>query len=100
MAEAKKDDRMRVRLAIPPADTQVIQWVNLQSNISNSIRKLIRESIARDGMVDVDCKQVKPGVRPGRPRKTADPVSDYKTVGGEIVSSAIARLEKGGGSDG
>ena len=64
----KKDDRKRIRLAVPPNDTQVIEWIDLQSNVSNSVRKLIRESIAKDGMVDIDCKQVVPGVYPGRPK--------------------------------
>ena len=71
--ERKKDTRYRPRLAIPESDEQVIEWMQTQSDLSNSIRRLVRDSIRRQGMVDIDCLPVTPGVHPGRPRRQAGP---------------------------
>lgn len=69
MPEKYNDTRYRPRLAIPRSDTQTLEWIQTQTDLSASVRRLIRDSISRYGMVDVDCLPVKPGVHPGRPRK-------------------------------
>lgn len=76
MAEGYTDSRYRPRLAIPRNDLQTMEWIKTQGDLSASVRRLIREAIARYGMVDVDCLPVRPGVHPGRPRKTVETVSD------------------------
>lgn len=57
----------KVRWTVPAADTSVIEWLNEQADISQSIRLLIRESIQRDGYIDVFYKPVDQLPRRGRP---------------------------------
>ncbi|MYR58909.1 hypothetical protein GTY54_22585 [Streptomyces sp. SID625] len=57
----------KVRWTVPAADTSVIEWLNEQADISQSIRLLIRESIQRDGYIDVYYKPVEQLPRRGRP---------------------------------
>ncbi|MFD7661326.1 hypothetical protein [Streptomyces sp. NPDC059788] len=57
----------KVRWTVPAADTSVIEWLNEQADISQSIRLLIRESIQRDGYIDVFFKPVDQLPRRGRP---------------------------------
>ncbi|MFE6939615.1 hypothetical protein [Streptomyces chartreusis] len=45
----------------------MIEWLNEQADISQSIRLLIRESIQRDGYIDVYYKPVEQLPRRGRP---------------------------------
>ncbi|MGW1786170.1 hypothetical protein ACWCQQ_44950 [Streptomyces sp. NPDC002143] len=52
---------------MPAADTSVIEWLDQQENISQSLRLLIRESIQRDGYIDVFYKPVDQLPRRGRP---------------------------------
>lgn len=92
----QEDNRLRPRLSIPPNDTQLIEWIKLQSNFSNSVRKLIKESIAKDGMIDVDCKPVSPGVWPGRPRRTAE--ETYSQTG-QMLARMLDDAQEGGGPD-
>ena len=57
----------KVRWTVPAADTSVIEWLDQQDNISQSLRLLIRESIQRDGYIDVYYKPVEQLPRRGRP---------------------------------
>ncbi len=57
----------KIRWTVPAADTSVIEWLDQQENISQSLRLLIRESIQRDGYVDVYYKPVEQLPRRGRP---------------------------------
>ncbi|WP_412075480.1 hypothetical protein ACLF6K_06035 [Streptomyces xanthophaeus] len=57
----------KVRWTVPAADTSVIEWLNEQADISQSIRLLIRESIQRDGYIDIFYKPVDQLPRRGRP---------------------------------
>ncbi|MFJ6484226.1 MULTISPECIES: hypothetical protein [unclassified Streptomyces] len=66
MANQPSEPR-KVRWTVPAADTSVIEWLAQQENISQSLRLLIRESIQRDGYVDVYYKPVEQLPRRGRP---------------------------------
>ncbi|MDL5199633.1 hypothetical protein [Streptomyces sp. ALI-76-A] len=66
MANQSGESR-KVRWTVPAADTSVIEWLNEQADISQSIRLLIRESIQRDGYIDVFYKPVDQLPRRGRP---------------------------------
>ncbi|MDP9904719.1 hypothetical protein [Arthrobacter bambusae] len=57
----------RLRWSVPAADVSVNEWLDAQSSISQSLRLLIRESIERDGFIDVTFKPVKQLPRRGRP---------------------------------
>lgn len=61
-------DSERFRFTVPGKDVETLAWINEQSNLSYSLRSLIRQSVARDGIVDITCKPITPGVSPGRPR--------------------------------
>lgn len=64
---------MRLQTTIPDKDNDVIEWLKIQENVSYSLRTVIRQSIARDGMIDITCKPIaNPGVFAGRPRKQED----------------------------
>jgi hypothetical protein len=43
----------RYRVSVPAADEAVVAWMELQDNPSLSVRMLIRESIERQGYVDI-----------------------------------------------
>ena len=61
------DEPRRLRWSVPAADTSSNQWLDEQENISRSLQVLIRESIQRDGYVDVVNKPVDQLPRRGRP---------------------------------
>ncbi|MFJ5725862.1 hypothetical protein [Streptomyces sp. NPDC093149] len=57
----------KLRWTVPSVDTSVIEWLDAQKDISHSLRLLIRESIQRDGYIDVFYKPVDQLPRRGRP---------------------------------
>ncbi|BAS11833.1 hypothetical protein AHiyo8_01360 [Arthrobacter sp. Hiyo8] len=67
MAAKRKPEPRRVRLTVPAVDESVLAWLDLQDDASASMRMLVRESIARDGYVDVINKPVEQLPRRGRP---------------------------------
>lgn len=48
----------RLRWSVPAADVSVNKWLDVQENISSSLRLLIRQSIGREGYTDVVNKPV------------------------------------------
>ncbi|MFF8918016.1 hypothetical protein ACF08M_33120 [Streptomyces sp. NPDC015032] len=82
----------KVRWTVPAADTSVNEWLNEQADISQSIRLLIRESIERDGFVDVFYKPVVQLPRRGRPPlESTEPREDEETVTALPGSAAQAQ---------
>lgn len=67
-----KPQAHRYRLSVPPADESVVTWMELQDNASLSMRLLIRESIERNGYVDVMNKPVAQLPKRGRPAGSED----------------------------
>ncbi|MFE4834488.1 hypothetical protein ACFRAU_07380 [Arthrobacter sp. NPDC056691] len=65
----------KIRWTVPAADASVTEWLDVQQNISLSLRQLIRESIQRDGYIDVAYRPVEQLPRRGRP-PLADAVGD------------------------
>lgn len=63
----------RFRVSVPAADEAVVAWMELQDNASLSVRLLIRESIERNGYVDVMNKPVTQLPKRGRPAGADDP---------------------------
>ncbi|MDN6427558.1 hypothetical protein [Acidipropionibacterium jensenii] len=56
-----------VRFSYPIADTSVATWLECQDSISESLRALIRESIERDGYLDLANRPLAQQPRKGRP---------------------------------
>ena len=64
---AAKTEPRRIRVNVPLADESVLAWFEIQENHSQSVRQLIRESIARDGYLDVVNRPVAQLPKRGRP---------------------------------
>ena len=66
----------RFRVSVPETDESVLAWIGAQSDLSNSVRALIRESIERNGYRDATCYPVVQQPRRGRPPKNTDEAED------------------------
>lgn len=66
----------RFRVSVPETDESVLAWIGAQSDLSNSVRVLIRESIERNGYRDATCYPVVQQPRRGRPPKNTDEAED------------------------
>lgn len=81
MAEEKKTDNLkRYRFSVPKNDDPVIHWLSVQANVSYSLRTLIRDSIARQGYVDITCGEPS-SKSPGRPRKSQQDALERAAMG-------------------
>lgn len=93
---AETPSTRKVQITVPAADTSVIEWIELQYSSSESIRRLIREAIAREGFVDVANRPVRPPAQPvhigedlsfERDARPAEPVT------AEPVTAATVKAE-------
>lgn len=66
----------RFRVSVPDTDESVLTWIGAQSDLSASVRALIRESIERNGYRDATCYPVVQQPRRGRPPKNTDEAED------------------------
>lgn len=66
----------RFRVSVPETDESVLAWIGAQSDLSNSVRALIRESIEKNGYRDATCYPVVQQPRRGRPPKNTDEAED------------------------
>lgn len=76
----------RFRVSVPEADESVLAWIGAQSDLSASVRSLIREAIERHGYRDATCYPVQQQPRRGRPPK-------LETIDGHPIPEQIAALE-------
>lgn len=70
----------RFRVSVPETDESVLAWIGAQSDLSASVRALIRESIERNGYRDATCYPVVQQPRRGRPPKNSDDEAENATV--------------------
>ena len=47
---------VRYCFTVPTTDTQIAEWAALQYNLSTSMRLIIKDYIAKHGMVDASCQ--------------------------------------------
>ena len=59
----------RFRISVPETDKEVLAWIDAQSNLSFSLRLLMREAMRLSGEQDISCTQFTFRNPPGRPRK-------------------------------
>lgn len=78
----------RFRVSVPEADESVLAWIGAQSDLSASVRSLIREAIERHGYRDATCYPVQQQPRRGRPPK----LTEQLTVDGHPIPEQIAAL--------
>lgn len=76
----------RFRVSVPEADESVLAWIGAQSDLSASVRALIRDAIERHGYRDATCYPVQQQPRRGRPPK-------LETIDGHPIPEQIAALE-------
>lgn len=69
MGSVPRPTPKRFRVSVPETDESVLAWIGAQSDLSNSVRALIRESIERNGYRDATCYPVVQQPRRGRPPK-------------------------------
>ena len=88
----------RFRVSVPDADESVLAWIGAQSDLSASVRSLIREAIERHGYRDATCYPVQQQPRRGRPPKLteqveqADQAEQLETVDGHPIAQSIGIL--------
>lgn len=82
----------RFRVSVPDADESVLAWIGAQSDLSASVRSLIREAIERHGYRDATCYPVQQQPRRGRPPKLTDQAEQLETVDGHPIADQIAAL--------
>lgn len=85
----------RFRVSVPDADESVLAWIGAQSDLSASVRSLIREAIERHGYRDATCYPVQQQPRRGRPPKSTeltDQAEQLETVDGHPIPDQIAAL--------
>ena len=86
----------RFRVSVPEADESVLAWIGAQSDLSASVRSLIREAIERHGYRDATCYPVQQQPRRGRPPKSTElteQAEQLETVDGHPIADQIAALE-------
>lgn len=69
-ADPGKDGRAeprRLRWSVPRVDISTNRWLDEQNDISHSLQLLIRDSIQRDGYIDVVNRPIEQLPRRGRP---------------------------------
>lgn len=76
MGSVPRPTPKRFRVSVPETDESVLAWIGAQSDLSNSVRALIRESIERNGYRDATCYPVVQQPRRGRPPKNIDEVEN------------------------
>ena len=82
----------RFRFSVPEADESVLAWIGAQSDLSASVRSLIREAIERHGYRDATCYPVQQQPRRGRPPKLTEQAEQLETIDGHPVPEQIAAL--------
>ena len=90
MGSVPRPTPKRFRVSVPETDESVLAWIGAQSDLSNSVRALIKESIERNGYRDATCYPVQQQPRRGRPPKQSfdDEVdAPESTAGDKIVGT-------------
>lgn len=80
MGSVPRPTPKRFRVSVPETDESVLAWIGAQSDLSNSVRVLIRESIERNGYRDATCYPVQQQPRRGRPPKSAEDEAENATA--------------------
>ena len=82
----------RFRVSVPDADESVLEWIGAQSDLSASVRVLIRDAIERHGYRDATCYPVQQQPRRGRPPKQTELTEQLETVDGHPIAQSIGIL--------
>lgn len=95
MGSVPRPTPKRFRVSVPETDESVLAWIGAQSDLSNSVRALIRKSIERNGYRDATCYPVVQQPRRGRPPKnTEDEADESQSVADDTI---VGTFDKGDG---
>lgn len=83
----------RFRVSVPDADESVLAWIGAQSDLSASVRALIREAIERHGYRDATCYPVQQQPRRGRPPKLTELTIDGHPIPEQIAALVEPKME-------
>lgn len=87
MGSVPRPTPKRFRVSVPETDESVLAWIGAQSDLSASVRALIRESIEKNGYRDATCYPVQQLPRRGRPPKNTDDEADAMTIPEPVTES-------------
>lgn len=90
-----RPEQQRFRVSVPETDESVLTWIGAQSNLSASMRTLIRDAIRRDGFRDATCYPVEQQPRRGRPPKSQVPDFSADEQDNESESVNVASPQSG-----
>lgn len=82
----------RFRVSVPEADESVLAWIGAQSDLSASVRSLIREAIERHGYRDATCYPVQQQPRRGRPPKSTELTDQAEQLAEQAEPAEFAEL--------
>ena len=88
----KRQSAMNYRhcISVPDNDTDVVNWINAQNNLSMSLRHLIKQSVQKDGIGDIFCKPISnPGVSAGRPKGSVSVTEDVTETKVEVTPKVV-----------
>ena len=80
----------RFRVSVPEADESVLAWIGAQSDLSASVRSLIREAIERHGYRDATCYPVQQQPRRGRPPKLTEQAEQEREPEQELLMVPVS----------
>ena len=92
MGSVPRPTPKRFRVSVPETDESVLAWIGAQSDLSNSVRALIRESIERNGYRDATCYPVVQQPRRGRPPKNTEDEADEPRI--EADDAIVGTFDK------
>lgn len=49
---------MRLQFTVPKCDTTVFKWIEAQNSLSESVRTVIKDYVARHGITDATCQSM------------------------------------------
>lgn len=93
MGSVPRPTPKRFRVSVPETDESVLAWIGAQSDLSNSVRALIRESIERNGYRDATCYPVVQQPRRGRPPKNIEDEADESRI--EADDTIVGAFDEG-----
>lgn len=92
----KKPTMIRYRFSVPQKDVSVVEWIQNQSNVSQSIRELIKNQIKKTGYDDVTCQEVHklgPVGRPASPKKSVESETAEQTMVVPSESKPVVQVQ-------
>lgn len=86
---------LRYRVTVPLRDADVINWMAEQSNVSFSIRMLIKAFVSKYGITDVTCLPASAGLDMDITGVESQPVQGNTQPGNRKTSVSLSEIKQG-----